>query len=113
MLVASLASQHVQGQANYGDVLCRFAERQSANVLVIGHGGHSRASAQRQQAAAAANAADGGGKKLGSVSEHCAEQAGCALLIVKGEVSDASDTDKQVGGGRRSLGHPAQLTPLN
>eukprot|EP01047_Picozoa_sp_COSAG01_P080430 COSAG01_NODE_15637_length_1316_cov_0.935908_2_plen_113_part_00 len=112
MLVAPLASQHVQGQANYGDVLCRFAERQSANVLVIGHGGHSRASAQRQQAAAA-DADDGGGKKLGSVSEHCAEQAGCALLIVKGQISDASVTGKQVAGVRRPLGHPAQLTPLN
>lgn len=60
---------------NYGDVLCNFAKRKNADVLVIGHGGHS----------AAKNSAESQEPKLGSTTEHCAAECGCALLITKGE----------------------------
>ena len=32
---------------NYGDKLCSYAKRKSANVLVIGHGGHSATKLKR------------------------------------------------------------------
>ncbi len=60
---------------NYGDALCNFAKSKDADVLVIGHGGHS----------AAKMTADAQQPKLGSTTEHCAAECGCNLLITKGE----------------------------
>ena len=103
--------KHVMGKANYADVLCDFAYEKQADVLVVGHGGQSakkrppRSGEQHPRplpddlprwAACSRHVglcvADGSGKlvrtstgpKLGSVTERCASEAHCALLITKG-----------------------------
>lgn len=76
--------KHVMGKANYADVLCDFAYEKQADVLVVGHGGQSAKKRPPR--------ADGSGKlvrtqtgpRLGSVTERCASEAHCALLITKG-----------------------------
>ena len=69
--------EHVQGRQNYAEAIVEFAEKKGADVLAIGHRGHSKK----------LEVSSPGGteqKKLGSVSEYCSENARCALLIVKG-----------------------------
>ena len=103
--------KHVMGKANYADVLCDFAYEKQADVLVVGHGGqsakkrpprageHTPTPASRRPSSLGCVdhtvglwVADGSGKlvrtqtgpRLGSVTERCASEAHCALLITKG-----------------------------
>lgn len=96
LVLCALSS--INAPQNYGDVLCNFAERKKADVLVLGHGESHRPLSHSFPHAKLISPPGAGGHtaakkrevdhetpKLGSVTEHCAAECKCALLITKGE----------------------------